>query len=372
MNNYQIKSTVSRGLITLSAASLLLASQAFAQDQSQAASATERQHSEQQRLLGETNQQTLGEENQPGMAGAADGAQESDEPAVGAAGTDSEQDALWSDQGASIDDEATDLSRDGQVGATGTGQAGMGAGAGDGSGMESAGTQSAEEIETEGAMSSTADYEEFNQGAEQRESLGAAGQSGAALDEDEPELSDAAAQGNDGMGSDAALSDDSQSGAEGGAMSSADYETSPAADVNAASEPTGQPQISAAPDQSDVHEGSQDLMQASVDSIRDRNVVNSAGEKIGEVNEVVINNQTGEVGLVVSGGGMLGIGATQILAPVNALSVSGDDLVWDTQQNRKQLRDAHEYNSDNFEEVSEDELTLGEVGNQEGLSAVTE
>lgn len=141
-------------------------------------------------------------------------------------------------------------------------------------------------------------------------------------------------------------------------------DTSSQANVNAASEPTGQPQPTASVETSEP----QSIYQMPIDELKDKSVVNSAGEKIGSVEQVVVNNQSGEAGLVVSSGGMMGIGSSKLLAPVSEVTISGDNITWQTSKDKKALKDSEKFDSQNYQEVSENYETLGEIGS-EGLSA---
>lgn len=105
----------------------------------------------------------------------------------------------------------------------------------------------------------------------------------------------------------------------------------------------------------------QDLANQTLDSLTDKQVHNSNGDRIGKVDDVVANLRTGKVGFVVSSGGMLGIGKRHLLVPVEELATQDDDLVWNTGQDRKALRDSHTYESDDFVVITEQYETLGEV-----------
>lgn len=95
-------------------------------------------------------------------------------------------------------------------------------------------------------------------------------------------------------------------------------------------------------------------MQATVDSLQGRPVENAEGQEIGDVEDVVINGQNGQVGLVISSGGMLGIGSSEILAPVEEITFSDERLVWNTSRSKKELRNSEQYNAEGFNSIASD------------------
>ncbi len=101
-----------------------------------------------------------------------------------------------------------------------------------------------------------------------------------------------------------------------------------------------------------------------IESLVDTRVVNSNGEQLGSVAQVVVNRETGEAGLVLSVDS--GQESKQILAPIDEIALQGDELVWQTSQSSDELADAEEYDSENFERVSgtqgaeEDAITAAE------------
>lgn len=105
----------------------------------------------------------------------------------------------------------------------------------------------------------------------------------------------------------------------------------------------------------------QDLVNQSLDSLTDKRVSNSNGNRIGKVEDVVANLRDGKVGFVVSSGGVLGIGERRLLAPVEELALQDDELVWNTTENRKALHDSHTYDSNDFVVITEQYDRLGEV-----------
>lgn len=86
----------------------------------------------------------------------------------------------------------------------------------------------------------------------------------------------------------------------------------------------------------------------SIESLVDTPVVNAAGEQLGEVREVVINSDSGDVGLVLSTAG-----DKQVLAPVEQISVMGDELVWQTTLDAEAIQESEEYSAQSFHRLSD-------------------
>lgn len=107
--------------------------------------------------------------------------------------------------------------------------------------------------------------------------------------------------------------------------------------------------------------GAGELRYAPLSSLQKKTVTNSAGEELGEVRDVVINRERGEVGLVVSSGGVLGIGSKKILAPADELSLEEDSLVWQTEQSSEELKESAKYRSEGYEEVSKQYGNINEI-----------
>ena len=68
------------------------------------------------------------------------------------------------------------------------------------------------------------------------------------------------------------------------------------------------------------------------EDIRGRDVLDMAGEELGEVNDLFIDEQDHKVRLLeVSSGGFLGLGATKFLIPVDAIRRVTNDAVYISQ-----------------------------------------
>src|SRR5262245_50637907 len=79
------------------------------------------------------------------------------------------------------------------------------------------------------------------------------------------------------------------------------------------------------------------------EDIRGRDVYDTAGEEIGEVNDLLVDEQEHKVRfLQVSSGGFLGLGATKFLMPVDAITRLTEDAVY-ISQTREHLTGAPRY-----------------------------
>ncbi len=85
--------------------------------------------------------------------------------------------------------------------------------------------------------------------------------------------------------------------------------------------------------------------------LTDRHVVNAAGQMLGEVEVAVVNEASGEAGLVVSVGNLTGIAAAQVLAPADQLHLSGDILIWNTPHDADQIAEIQAYEAVDHREI---------------------
>lgn len=88
-----------------------------------------------------------------------------------------------------------------------------------------------------------------------------------------------------------------------------------------------------------------------IEELTDRHVVNSAGQMLGEVEVAVVNEASGEAGLVVSVGNLTGISSAQALAPADQLHLSGDVLIWQTPHSADQITEVRAYNAVDYREI---------------------
>ncbi|GHB09692.1 PRC-barrel domain-containing protein [Modicisalibacter luteus] len=100
-----------------------------------------------------------------------------------------------------------------------------------------------------------------------------------------------------------------------------------------------------------------------VTDIEGQRVFDTSGNELGEVDHVVTANNSNQVGVVVTRGGVLGAGQEELLVPLNELQMNNDRLVWQTNQSVEEIKQS-EYNASNYTEVSNQNQALGEVASQ--------
>lgn len=87
----------------------------------------------------------------------------------------------------------------------------------------------------------------------------------------------------------------------------------------------------------------QNLSSMSKDEIEDREITNLNGEEIGSVKEVVTEADGSISGVVVSVGGVLGMGAQEVFASAEEIQVNEDQLVWQTALDQDALSESQQY-----------------------------
>lgn len=109
------------------------------------------------------------------------------------------------------------------------------------------------------------------------------------------------------------------------------------------------------------HQTSATLMQADLESLEGKSVVNSQGEEIGNVEEIVRSNDGSEIGFVVSAGGFLGIGDADIFVPASESHLEQDEIVYRTDRDTGELKDSAKYQEDRYQPISGQFRTLDEA-----------
>lgn len=103
-----------------------------------------------------------------------------------------------------------------------------------------------------------------------------------------------------------------------------------------------------------------------VRDLEGRKVVNASSETLGKVKQLVKHQQTGELGLVVSSGGLLGFGSTDLLLDLNKLDISPElKLVWNGDEDAADLREVAAYRESDYVPVTvEGPITLRSVADE--------
>src|SRR5690606_26817860 len=100
------------------------------------------------------------------------------------------------------------------------------------------------------------------------------------------------------------------------------------------------------------------LLSMPVAQVNQADVVNSRGESIGQVSQVVRDNSSGDLGVVIRSGGVLGLGGSSILVDLAELSqMDENQLLWDTMLNQEDIKQMPEFDASQYTEVSENEYS---------------
>ena len=98
------------------------------------------------------------------------------------------------------------------------------------------------------------------------------------------------------------------------------------------------------------------LQQKRVKDVVGMNVVNQSGTKIGKVSELVAHRQNKSLHAVISVGGFLGIGDTEISMPLQQMAWSENQLVAPTTASKQQLKEMPDYNTTAYRKLESDQL----------------
>lgn len=107
------------------------------------------------------------------------------------------------------------------------------------------------------------------------------------------------------------------------------------------------------------------LRDMQVSEIEGMTVVNQEDEEIGDVQNVVRDNDTGDLHVVVTVGGLWGMGGTDITLPLAEMRLQDDQLVVQQTYGEDELEEsADEYDEERYTELDDDEMTLGDAWGQ--------
>ena len=94
----------------------------------------------------------------------------------------------------------------------------------------------------------------------------------------------------------------------------------------------------------------------SVEKLEDTDVVNDAGDKLGEVDEIVRSKADDQLQAVVEVGGFLGVGAKEVAIPLKDLQMRNGKLIAPrTASTEKQIKSRAAYDESKYQELSEDQ-----------------
>lgn len=93
--------------------------------------------------------------------------------------------------------------------------------------------------------------------------------------------------------------------------------------------------------------------QINVAELEGADVMNAAGEEIGEVEAVLLDPATDAPVVILSVGGVLGIGDKEIAFPYSDLTITGDEIVLNTDMTEDEIEEMPEYDEAAYEELPE-------------------
>ena len=111
----------------------------------------------------------------------------------------------------------------------------------------------------------------------------------------------------------------------------------------------------AQPTQTLGSQASQGMVSKRVDDLDDLDVVNAAGDRIRELEEIVRDKQSGTLSAVISVGGFLGIGEKEVTFPLTEIAMTGDRLSARGATTKEELKAQPAYEEDRFQELSDDQ-----------------
>ncbi len=107
------------------------------------------------------------------------------------------------------------------------------------------------------------------------------------------------------------------------------------------------------------------LYQRRAEEIIGKDVVNAEGDEVGEIDDLVLDQENKVVYAIVSAGGFLGIGEKKVAVNFDELSMVGEDEIRISDQAAARLKDAPAYNKElGYQPVARDRPLLPEGGTQ--------
>ena len=106
----------------------------------------------------------------------------------------------------------------------------------------------------------------------------------------------------------------------------------------------------------EISTGDNQTQHVPVKTLVDLKVINQQGKELGEVDSVVQPQAGGPASVLLEVGGVLGIGDREIVIPLDELRLVGQELIWDTNLDASQLKDAqnYQYEEDRYSRLPED------------------
>ncbi|MGC1951608.1 MAG: PRC-barrel domain-containing protein [Gammaproteobacteria bacterium] len=157
----------------------------------------------------------------------------------------------------------------------------------------------------------------------------------------------------------AAGAEEAQPGAQGDQSSGSEYRTdTPRIGSPPAGPEQGTSELPAAPEEGAASAPAVTLYEMTAEQLTGKAVIDSQGDGIGEVEELVIGGPGNTVHAVISVGGLLGVGDTEVAVPLDDLQLQDDKLV--IFESKDQLKNRPEYKEGNYTQIEQKDRPLAE------------
>jgi sporulation protein YlmC with PRC-barrel domain len=87
-----------------------------------------------------------------------------------------------------------------------------------------------------------------------------------------------------------------------------------------------------------------------------REVVNASGKDIGEIDDIVVDEQESALYAIIGVGGFLGIGATKVAIPFEQLRLGADNVILMSERNESDLKRMSPYRKGQWKSVEPDRM----------------
>lgn len=98
-----------------------------------------------------------------------------------------------------------------------------------------------------------------------------------------------------------------------------------------------------------------------ITSLEGTQVLNREGQELGTVEDVVLSRQGNNPGIVITVGGILGIGGEDILIPLDQVALNNGRLIWETTMSTSQMRNSRFSKADYTPISRQDHETVGDL-----------
>lgn len=102
--------------------------------------------------------------------------------------------------------------------------------------------------------------------------------------------------------------------------------------------------------------GEEPIFGTKVEDLKGKQTVNKSGKEIGSLDRIVADRETGQLLGIVDVGGFLGIGGQTIALPLRGMSVDGDELVFNSDLSKEQIKRQRDYQAPYYVELKGDRI----------------